>query len=163
MFFSPTEQSRAFGKQLIRNAALSGLVYGPFTLVFLLFSAWVKLGNTPLFPYGCGFAMALVLFLYYYNNIVRRGRLFTRIIDTVRVAEETLYYRTNPWLFTKPTEGTLALADVTLTRKTIMSVKLLEFSRGPGVPKGKKLYLIENSLVNEGALRAILAHGPKPQ
>ena len=161
MNFPPTDKSRAFGNKALTEAALSGLFYGPFTLAILLFCAWAKLHGTPLLAYGFGFTIALVLFLFYYNNIVRRGRLFSRIIDTVRVAEGKLQYRTNPWLFTKPTEGVLDIEGLVLTRKTIMSVKLIDFSRGPGVSTGKGLYLIEDSLVNERTLLDILEQWPK--
>ena len=163
MHFPPTDQSRAFGNKALTEAALSGLLYGPFTLAILLFFAQGKLRGTPLLPYGYGFAVALVLFVFYYNNIVRRGRLFSRIMDTVWVAEGKLYYRTNPWLFTKPTEGALALKDVAWTRKTILSLQLIECCWDPGLSTSKPLYLIENSLVNEPALLDILAQWPKHQ
>ena len=163
MHFPPTEQSRAFGNQALTNAALSGLFYGPLTLVVLLFFARGKLGTTPLLPYAYAFSIAVVLFVYYYNNIVRRGRLFRRVIDTVWVSEGQLFYRTNPWLFTKSTEGVCALQGLTLTKKTIMSVKLIELSSGQGLSRGHGLYLIENSLVNERALLDILEQGSLEQ
>lgn len=161
MHFPTTDQSRAFGNNALTEAASSGLFYGPFSLAVLLFFARGKLHGTPLLPYGCGFTIALVLFVYYYNNIVRRGRLFSRIMDTVWVTEGKVYYRTNPWLFVKLTEGALDIENLTLTRKTIMSMKLIEFSRGPDVATNKGLYLVEDSSVNERALLDILEQWPK--
>ena len=161
MLFLPTDKSRAFGNQMLTNAALSGLFYGPFSLAVLLFFARGRLGNTPLLPYAYAFDFALVLFLYYYNNIVRRGRLFSRIIDTVWVSEGQLFYRTNPWLFTKSTEGVCAIQGLRLTRKSIMSVNLIELSSGQGVSREYGLYLMENSLVNEQALLDMIEQWPK--
>jgi hypothetical protein len=160
MLFNPTDQSRNFADQARRSAALSGVFYGPVTLVFLLFSAWVKLGRTSSLPYAYAFGIAVVALVYYYN-IVRRGWLFNHVIDTVWVSEGKLFYRTNHWLFMKPTEGTLAMNDLTLTRKSIMHLNLIELSSGPSVSRGYGLYLIENSLVNEQALLNLIEEWSK--
>jgi hypothetical protein len=161
MLFTLTDQSRAFADNVRTEAARSGLLYGPVVLVLLLFSAWVKLGNTPIVHQAYACIFFLVVFLYYYNNIYRRGRLFSRIMATVWVSEGKLCYRTHPWPLFKSTEGAVALQDLTVSRKTRMSLPLLEFSSGPKVTSGDGVYLIEHSLVNEPALLQLIEQWPK--
>lgn len=141
--FNQTDKGIDFARKSLRDAKLSGLIYGPVTLAFLTFSAWVKLGRTPIINYAYAITFIVVLFIYYINNIIRRGIFFNSVIDNVWISDGKLVYTTNQWICMKSKTGELSMANIALAKKTIMGLNTIQLS------SDKVLYIIKDSLFSE--------------